>query len=225
MQCHACQELVQRRLDGEEIVPAEQADAEQHLHGCAACRALTAASRRLAAGLARLTPPGPPAGLAARVLAAYHAARRARRRARLGWAAVGALAASLLVALAVRFWPAPPAPEQPPPVASGPKDRPPPPADRPDLRKSVETAGEALAALTTKTAEAAAGQTKRLLPAFTPPLGPLALDPALEPPARSLAEAAHGVGAGLGPVTGSARRAVDLFLRDLPPMGLEEKNF
>jgi hypothetical protein len=35
-----------------------------------------------------------------------------------------------------------------------------------------------------------------------------------------LREAGEGVGDGLEPVTNSARRAVDLFLRELPPMDL-----
>ena len=52
------------------------------------------------------------------------------------------------------------------------------------------------------------------------PEGPTADAPALEPlldqPARSLREMQDGMSAGLEPVASSARRAVDLFLRELP---------
>jgi predicted anti-sigma-YlaC factor YlaD len=45
----------------------------------------------------------------------------------------------------------------------------------------------------------------------------------IEPPTRSLREAGQGVSEGLEPVTNSARRAFDLFLRELPPMDGESK--
>jgi hypothetical protein len=38
-------------------------------------------------------------------------------------------------------------------------------------------------------------------------------------PVKSLREAGESVSAGLGPVASSARRAVDLFIRDLSPAG------
>jgi hypothetical protein len=46
---------------------------------------------------------------------------------------------------------------------------------------------------------------------------------AMEPPTRPLREAGEGVSEGLEPVTTSARRAVDLFLRELP-METEQTN-
>jgi hypothetical protein len=90
------------------------------------------------------------------------------------------------------------------------------------LRESVDTAGDAFASLTTRTAGETVEQTRLLLPVMVGPgLEPPGL-PALEPPTRNLNDAGRGVSAGLEPVSGSARRAVDVFLRDLPPMDLNE---
>jgi hypothetical protein len=62
-------------------------------------------------------------------------------------------------------------------------------------------------------------ETRQMLPGVkAPSLDELDLGPPLEPPARSLREATESVSTGLEPVTDSARRAVGLFLRDLPPM-------
>jgi hypothetical protein len=50
------------------------------------------------------------------------------------------------------------------------------------------------------------------------------LGPPLEPPAQSLRETGQGVATGLEPVANSARRAFDLFLRDMPPVTPEGKS-
>jgi hypothetical protein len=86
------------------------------------------------------------------------------------------------------------------------------------LRDSVDQAREAVVALTSRTAEEALGKTRRLL-AKVPDLS-VAKGATIEPPVRTLREAGAGVTAGLAPLTDSARRAVDLFLRDLPPIEL-----
>jgi hypothetical protein len=46
----------------------------------------------------------------------------------------------------------------------------------------------------------------------------------LDPPAQSLRQAGQGVATGLEPVATSARRAFDLFLRDIPPVAPEVKS-
>ena len=86
-------------------------------------------------------------------------------------------------------------------------------------------AGSAVAALTTRTADETVAKTKVLMPVMTDPsLAALDLDPSpLDPSARSLRDAGEGVTAGLEPVTDSARRAVGLFLRELPPMDAHPK--
>ena len=50
-----------------------------------------------------------------------------------------------------------------------------------------------------------------------------ALTPPLEPSGQSLREAGEGVAASLSPVATSARRAFDLFLREIPPLPPEAK--
>jgi hypothetical protein len=91
----------------------------------------------------------------------------------------------------------------------------------PPLRNAVAEAGEAVASLTSRTADEAVGQTRLLLP-FKPgqSLADLDLAPP-EAPAKPLREAGENFTAGLGPVASSARRAVDLFLRDIPPVGAQ----
>ena len=81
-----------------------------------------------------------------------------------------------------------------------------------------------MAALTTRTADETVAKTKGLLPVVTDPI-PDKIDPETptDRPARSLSETGEGVTAGLAPVADSARRAVGLFLRELPPMEARPK--
>jgi hypothetical protein len=100
-----------------------------------------------------------------------------------------------------------------------PKERPTPsPVDAPTLRESAEELGGAVASLTSQTADETMGQTRWLVPRMSSPSLPKVDLESIEPPTRPLREAGEGVSAGLEPVTSSARRAVDLFLRELPPM-------
>lgn len=210
MNCRTFHDLLQQRLDG---VDAETpADFPEHARGCPACAGRQRAAARLAEGLRLLAPPVPPADLADRISALVIRKRLTRPRARRRVTIPLALAACLFVALAVRlYWsrhPADPTPG-PGPIAQQPD------AEPVDLRGSVAEAGGAVVALTTRTADEAVGQTRWLLPPVPSPS--LVTSPApLEPPVRALREAGAGVGVGLEPVAGSARRAVDLFLRDLP---------
>jgi hypothetical protein len=232
MNCRACQAWLQRCLDGE--AGGYSAAVERHLRYCPECIALEAAARRLDEGLRLLAPPAPPPGLAGAVAGAVLRDFRARRarRARRWAAAATALAAALLLSLGLRAVtstrpntdsPAPPVarsgPEAPP-SAAPPRDE----ARAVPLRDAVNKAGSAVASLTSRTADEAAGHTRLLLPAVAPPpLPDLALAGPLEPAVGPLREAGQGVSAGLEPVATSARRAVDLFLRDLPPIDGEAR--
>jgi hypothetical protein len=89
-------------------------------------------------------------------------------------------------------------------------------------------AGSAVVNITRRKADETVGQSWLFWPAVTPPPldDPSVLSQPLElggPPARSLREAGQSVSAGLEPVTSSARRAFDMFLRELPPVGAEDK--
>jgi hypothetical protein len=83
----------------------------------------------------------------------------------------------------------------------------------------MEEAGSAVVVLTQRAADETVGQTRVLFPTDVPSPS---VDPniqlALENSAQPWREARLGVVAGLEPVTSSARRAVDLFLREIPPV-------
>jgi hypothetical protein len=222
MNCLICQDLLQQRLDGLET--AETPELERHLADCPHCAALHAASSRLSAALCRLTPPRPPSDLTGRILAAVLNDRQAERKRRRRRLAVSALAASLLLcATAIGFYrfdvfkfgqtvSQPIAVDQHLP----PDNHEPLAPATASVRDTVTEAGNALAALTTRTADETVGQSRLLVPLVTgPSLDELDMPLALEP-TMSYFEAGQGVTVALEPVTNSARRAVDLFRRDLP---------
>src|SRR5262249_29736068 len=97
MKCPECDDLLQRRLDGEAVLdPA----LEQHLADCAGCRDRQTAAVRLLDGLRLAKSPMPPARLADRLVGARLADRRWPLRWRR-WMVRAAAAAALLAAVAV----------------------------------------------------------------------------------------------------------------------------
>jgi anti-sigma factor RsiW len=233
MNCPDYRTLLQRRLDGE--LSAEPADGVQHRTTCPDCRDLHAAAVRLEAGLRGLPSALPPTGLTDRIVARVLAERRVGWRFRRRVLAVASLAAGLLLAAAgaylwVRLKGTEPAgPQTPAPVAIKPvevpqdREKPVPAPPRVSLNQSVSDAGTAMASLTRRTVDGS----RDLLPGtVSPPSLPAAgsLPPEfVGPPAQSLREAGQGMSAGFEPMTTSARRAVDLFLREIPPMEPEQK--
>ncbi len=222
MNCEVAQELLQQSLDG---TPIESPEWLAHLRQCADCRALASAGRRLQDGLRLLAAPLPPADLAERIVeGVLLERRRARRRVRRRWTGGLVLAASLLVALGLRLdWRGRPngtevlPPEQTANNVSTPKEM-----AAPTLRESAAELGKVFAALSNQTADETVGQTRRWVSNVPSPTLPNVDLTAMEPPARPFRDAGEGVSEGLEPVTTSARRAVGLFLRELPPM--ETKN-
>jgi hypothetical protein len=155
--------------------------------------------------------------------------RRARRRARQRWAVTLALAAGLFLALLFQLdWHTRPGGSEGNPQAplakkeSGAKETPP-RESTPTLRESAAELKEVFAALTNQTADETVDQTRRFVSNVPSPALPRVDLKAIEPPTRPLREAREGVSAGLEPVTNSARRAVDMFLRELPPMEERQK--
>jgi hypothetical protein len=228
MNCHAYQSLLQQRLDG---TPIESPEAMEHLRTCSDCRALEKAANRLEVGLRRLASPQPPPDLSRRIADRVRTdRRRVQRRARRRLAATLALAACLLVALALRLdWRIPrdasdteAAAQKVTKALPAPQKQ---PAAPPTLRESVAEAGGAVASLTSQTADDAVESTRWLVPRVPAAQMPEVNLSAIEPPTGPLREAGEGVSAGLEPVTNSARRAVDLFLRELPPMDGGQKGF
>jgi inorganic triphosphatase YgiF len=229
MNCRLAHDLLQQTIDG---TPVESPQWDEHLRHCADCRTLAAATRRMQEGLRLLSAPLPPPDLEGRLIErVLRDRRRSRRRARQRWAVSLALAASLFIALMLRLDWHSQAPES--------KDIPPesvahntntlkqtPTSDAaPTLRESAAELKEVFAALTNQTADETVDQTRRLVANVPSPSLPSVDLKAMEPPARPLRQAGEGVSAGLEPVTTSARRAVGLFLREIPPMDEGQKGF
>lgn len=170
------------------------------------------AVERLLLGLDRLTPPAPPADLAARITARL-CAERSSHRPRYRWRKIAplvglAVAASLLLALGIRLiWPV--GTDSAPPITPITQAEP--------FRESIGRAGTALATLTTQSAGATVETTSSVFPLVNPQaLQPMPTVPPIEPALEPFREASTGVSTGFAPVTDSAQRAVRLFLRDLP---------
>ncbi len=215
MSCQLGQELLQRHLD-----EGEPADAlERHVAGCPECAADWPAVVRLLAGVRLLKPPSPPDGLRETIVGSLLA--EARLAARSRWRRVvslGGLAAAAAVAITLGVWASRPATDRPSSLQAGVKPEPAATASiQEPLRESMEQAGSAVAALTSRTASETVDRTTLIVPLVRQTAPPLADVPAaLEPPLEPYREATQGVSAGLAPVADSARRAVGLFLRDLP---------
>lgn len=243
MNCLECQELLQRRLDGE-TGPGPLA-LEQHLAKCQSCRHTHAAGLLLLEGLKALPPvPRLPADFAQRMtrnVLRDRQHRQARMRRRV-WLTVGLAASILLTVWAGSVWlprrhePAPlvdghktPPTAQPPQhgAAEGkPKsndsdlpskkqgDEPAPLARTMDEARSNVVAG--LARLADQTKE----QARLFVPPMELPSFPMEarVDDPLDPAAQSLLQAGQGVTEGFGTVSRSARRAVSFFMNELPTL-------
>lgn len=221
MNCPHCHQLLQQRLDGGPVPDPAALDA--YLAACPECRSWHAAATRLQEGVRRLTPVVPPDGLADRLVAHVLADRNSRLRLRRRVAGAAAMAAGLLLALLAyqRFGLRD---AEPPPGDAIVYDVPAPeaPAQPPSLQESVAEAGSAVASLTRRKADETVGQTWTWWADLVKEVpGPEA--PVLDQPARPLREAGQNVTAGLEPVTSSARRALHLFLREIPPLEGETK--
>jgi hypothetical protein len=216
MTCHEFQELLQRRMDGEGS--ADSVELAAHLSACAECQALQGAARRFEAGMRRLRQPMPSADLTNRIVRQVLGYRRAARRSSLVRAAT-ALAAVIVFALLVGMWANQrnnnePTLQQNSFVQEQPEQATEPVATvGPSLRESMT----GVAQLTIRSAD----ETMRNLLPGTPANadGPSPLSSSV----ASLREAGNNVTTGLEPVADSAKRALDLFLREIPPVRAEDK--
>ena len=218
MNCCIAHDLLQQSLDG---TPIESPEWLAHLQQCAECRALASAGRRLQDGLRLLISPLPPPDLAERIVQRVRLERRRAQRRRL---ATGlALAAGLLLALTLRFnWygsPHGPDVAPPEPVAKSTSARTEQPT--PTLRQSAAELGEVFTELSNETAEETIGQTSRwvssaVLSSEFRVLSGVGQNSELRTQNSELQAAGEGLSEGLEPVAKSARRALDLFLRELP---------
>lgn len=214
MICRLGEQLLQEHLDGHRTADS----LEHHLEACTDCAADLPFLQRLLHGIPLLHPPVPPSDLTERltmaVLAQPPRVPAPPKHRHLHPVLALALAASILLALGV--WaprvPQPNTPENSDSLAS----IDPHPAALP-LQDTVEEAGSAMLALTSRTAGRTLESTATFFPTMDPALlEPLPPMPPLEPPLDPLLEAGANVSATISPLTDSARRAVGLFLRDLP---------
>ncbi len=221
MNCLECQELLQRVLDGESH-DERRTEVEPHLTICTNCREFHAAGQRLLEGLRYMPTPMPPADLTAKVTSrVLSQGRRLRFQRRV--VAAAALAATLLLAwVGFRSFQGSPdtTTASTPPEESRPGVAKPVPLDR-----GMAQAGLAIVAITRRAADETVGQGRLLLPVVVPnDVLPKHQANAPSPqPAASLQEVRQTVSLGLEPITTSARRAVDLFLREIPPMPVDRK--
>jgi hypothetical protein len=216
MNCTEAQGWLQRQLDGEPVAPRAALDA--HLAECPSCRELFAAAERLTTGLRLRHLPAAPPNLVDRIVHRVQADTRARRARRL---VVGlALAAGLLLAVGLFRRGGGPPVERPEAVAVR-REVPP-----PSLQKELGEAGQAVVALTRRTADETVTRTRMLLPEVPLPAPPPAPTAKVGPGAaeQSLRDVGKSVTSGLEPVTNSARRALSLFLRELPGGAAERKS-
>jgi len=228
MNCSEFQNWLQERLDGE---AANGNDTDGHLPVCSSCRELEAAAGRLVRVLKTRVPPMPPSEMTDQIVSlvvsdlAYQHQIRKRWNRRL--ATTAALAASVVLAIAwgYSWWQTnrKPGPSNPELVATQ-EEKSAPAQPRPSL--NIQEAGSAFVALVNRTADETVGQGRVLLPqGVSAPALSASQDwqPSLEPGAESLREAQEGVALGFEPVTSSARRAVNLFLREIPPMETQKQ--
>jgi hypothetical protein len=219
MNCLECQELIQRCLDGEPAA-LDWDDFATHLVICSDCRDQYAAAQCLLDGLRLLPPSRPPADLLERICRQVVVERvRAAQFRQLPIAS--AVAASFLLTCWAVYTVSRSVPIADAPAELSQVQQPRAPTDSPSLHRSIQEAGLAVVALTRRTADETMDQTKLFLPVTIPQasVGDAEdLEQALQAPAQSFREIQEAMSAGLEPVATSARRAVGLFLREIPPM-------
>ena len=219
-QCRAAVDAIQRTLDGAPEPPGLVA----HALSCAACRERVRAARVLLSVLsAPAEPVAVPAGFADRVLASRQAERRAPTRGRAHRAAAWlALAAAVLVGVwsLAGLTPTEEVVAVVPRVAPAPEPAPEPaPAPRPiHVGDAIASTGQAIRDVPNPLADSVAAAPRlfdALADSFKMPEPADPMAHALEPARRSLDSLPVAARSGLEPVTGTAEKAFNRFLRDV----------
>jgi hypothetical protein len=215
--CWTTLDRIHLMLDGD--LPPGELTADPHPATCQTCRERVAAARVLLAALAAPAEPvSVPSVFADGVFAGVWADRRARLR-RVFAAGGFALAAAVL--LAVWVFRSPPRPDQearqPEMVQQTPAPAPPPVRIEAELAKAGGALRETSRAITEPAASGTrvfASLANVIVPPDTHPV-----PPDLDPAAAVLAELPEAARHGLGPVTGSTRKAFTRLLKDVGAVG------
>jgi hypothetical protein len=219
MNCLECQELVQKRLDGDRLDASEALD--RHLSECAVCRELQAGAVCVLEGLKQQPQVKPrPGGARALVAAVIRDRRRRRDKMRRGVFLTVALAASvvLMLLLASQWLPRQePNPRHPNPDITNQGQPSNPPSESPLVKNAEKPPPRtALTALTERLADATREHAQVVLVGTN--LDAMEKLPVSELPMMdpSVREAGQEVTDGVRTVTRNARRAFDFFARELP---------
>ncbi len=225
MNCHDCEELLQRLLDGEPLPPAVELEA--HLAACSDCKGRFAAVQSLRVGLQTLPALAPPADFAGRVQRAVLAEQRSRRTRRWAAAALAMAASIALIAFGIRYFTSEDelaqVPEQKivelPKPQPEPRPQPEPPKHEPGLREAVQQARGALDSLAGKFLEGTREQADVLRDATAPlELARVDMGQKRTPTDPKLARPRTGMTAGLETVAATTRRGLSFMLKETPPL-------
>lgn len=210
MICPVCQDLLHRRLDGDDF----EDELTSHLEQCSICEQDRVLVQRFVFEVQHLRSPDPSYDLADRIFDTVVSDLPVRTP--MSWRRhVVLVGSAMAAAILLMLFPGSPTtktmPESKQVVSTD---------DKPTLplRHSMEEAQSAVVSLTSRTANETVETTSQFLPLV--PMGSLeapdpshaTLDPSMEP----LRSAGIEVSTTVAPVADSARRAVGLFLRDLP---------
>lgn len=221
MNCPECEDLLQRRLDGEAV---DLHALEQHLAVCAACREQHHAAQILLDALRARPAVCVPDNFAASVVRAVVQERGAQRRVRRWWTGVAAAASLLLVVLTGYFWSLRDKQEPPAPLVKSGNT-----TESPSLDRTMEEAREAVSNLTERIADGTKKQALLILSAANP----IELNVSLPAPrplevpaeaARSFQQTTQGMGDGLQTVARSAQRAVNFLAREVAALEPSMRN-
>jgi predicted anti-sigma-YlaC factor YlaD len=227
MNCLECQELLQKRLDGDRSAGPEALD--RHLSECAVCRELHAGAACLLEGLKRMPQPKLAPGFAQTLAAQVIRDRRQRReKMRRRVFLTVALAASVLLTLLLAYqWMPRTVPQQKQDIAKEQREKQLPPKVEPEVKHAGKHEPRTtLTALTERWADTTRDHAQVVLVGTNldgvdklPAVNEL---PMIDPSVR---EAGQEVSDGVRTVTRNARKAFDFFARELPmPDVGEQKN-
>jgi hypothetical protein len=218
MNCTEFHDLLQRRLDGDTI--AERGEIATHAAACADCRAWLAVVQRLETSLHALPRPILPIGSADKIVASVLADQRARRWQRYTVRTVGAMAAAVLIAVLLGQWMG----KREPDGAVSSISRSAQVVQATVPQREQERIGPSLRESVTGVAQLTIHTADETVRTFLPDTR--ANDPKPSPltaSVTSLREAGNSVTTGLEPVADSAKRALNLFLREVPPSRKNDK--